>query len=103
MEQRSLRQVRAAQLRAKAARWAIGRIALGSAFLAGALGYARAPDRHSDGSAIWMSILLVMSTTYVALGLRMLSRARRKPAWPWMAATAAWGALALAVLMILLR
>lgn len=99
----SLRQVRLAQLRARAVRWAIGRVALGSAFLAGALGYARAPDRHSDGSAIWMSLLLVMSTLYLALGLRMLARVRRRAAWLWMAATAAWGLSALAVVMFLLR
>ena len=74
---RSLRQVRAAQLRARATRWAVGRVLLGSVFLIGALAYARAPDRHERASLLWMTALLILSTLDVALGLRALARVRR--------------------------
>src|SRR5258708_27596917 len=73
----TLRHVRAAQLRARARRGAIGRIMLGMVFLVGALAYARAPDRHSRSSLLWMTMLLVLSTAYVALGVRTLGRVRR--------------------------
>src|SRR6476660_8043599 len=93
---RSLRHVRAAQLRARATRQAIIQMLLGTVFLIGALSYARAPDRHAQASLAWMSGLLVLSTLDAALGLRALVRLRlrRKFAWLWMAATAAWALLA---------
>ena len=53
----------------------------------------------------WMSGLLVLSTLDAALGLRALVRLRlrRKFAWLWMAATAAWALLAIVVVAVLLR
>jgi hypothetical protein len=100
---RSLRQVRAAQLRARALRWAIGKSALGSAFLVGALSYALSPQRHSDMSRIWMAFLLVLSTLNVGLGLRTFSRVRRRAAPYWPVATAAWGILSTVLVRILMR
>src|SRR6185295_17114735 len=101
---RSLRHVRAAQLRTRASRQAIIQMLLGTVFLIGALSYARAPDRHAQASLGWMSGLLVLSTLDAALGLRALVRLRmrRKNAWVWMAATA-WGLLSVVVLAVLLR
>ncbi|HEY2904164.1 MAG TPA: hypothetical protein VGL59_26485 [Polyangia bacterium] len=99
----TLRHVRAAQLRARARRGAIGRIILGMVFLIGALAYARAPDRHSRQSLLWMTALLVMSTAYVGLGVRTLGRVRRRAQRLWMAAAALWGVLATAVVGFLLR
>jgi len=100
---RSLRQVRAAQLRARATRWAVGRVLLGSVFLIGALAYARAPDRHERASLLWMTALLILSTLDVALGLRALARVRRRSARLWVAATVAWGVLATLLVGFLLR
>ena len=102
---RSLRHVRAAQLRARATKQAIIQMLLGTVFLIGALSYARAPDRRAQGSLAWMSGLLVLSTLDAALGLRALVRLRlrRRLAWVWIAATAAWGLLSLVVLAVLLR
>jgi len=102
---RSLRHVRAAQLRTRATRQAIIQMLLGTVFLIGALSYARAPDRHQQANVAWMAGLLVLSTLDAALGLRALVRLRmrRKNAWVWMAATAAWGLLSVVVLAVLLR
>jgi hypothetical protein len=98
---RVLRQVRAAQLRAKALRWAIGKSALGSLFLVGALAYALAPQRSSGSSRLWMAFLLVLSTVNVGLGLRTFSRVRRKAGRYWLAATILWGALGTVVVRML--
>jgi hypothetical protein len=100
---RALRVVRAAQLRARATRHALGQIALGSVFLVGALAYARAPDRTARGSVLWMTMLLVLSMLDVGLGLRTLARLRRRAARLWIAATAAWGLLSTLVIGFLLR
>ncbi len=100
---RVLRQVRAAQLRARALRWAIGKSALGSVFLVGALAYALSPQRHSQSSHLWMAFLLVLSTVNVGLGLRTFSRVRRRAARYWPVATAAWGVLATVVVRILMK
>jgi len=100
---RSLLHVRAAQLRVRARRAAIWRIILGMVFLVGALAYARAPDRHSRGSLLWMTALLIMSTAYVALGSRTLARVRRRGQRLWVAAAALWGVLATVVVGFLLR
>jgi hypothetical protein len=102
---RSLRQVRAAQLRARATRQAIIQMLLGTVFLIGALSYGRAPDRHTQASLAWMSGLLVLSTLDAALGLRAVVRLRlrRRYNWVWMAATGAWALLSLVVLAVLLR
>jgi hypothetical protein len=100
---RSLRQVRAAQLRGRARRRAIVQVLLGSVFLMGAIAYALAPDRHAQASVAWMAALVVFSTADVAFGLRLLARlARRSPVW-WVLASAAWGLLATALLAVLLH
>src|SRR6478752_8387309 len=102
---RSLRHVRAAQLRTRATRQAIIQMLLGTVFLVGALSYARSPDRHAQPNLAWMSGLLVLSTLDAALGLRALVRLRlrRRLSWVWIAATAAWALLALVVVAVLLR
>jgi hypothetical protein len=100
---KSLRHVRAAQLRAKAVRWAIGKSVLGTVFLIGALAYALGPDPHIANSVLWMAALVVMSTFNVGLGLRTFGRVNRKVARYWLPATIAWGLLSTALLKILLR
>jgi hypothetical protein len=99
---RSLRQVRLAQLRARAVRWAIGKSVLGIVFLLGALSYGLGPLRHQPSSAIWMALLVVLSTFNVGLGLRTFSRVSRTAARLWFTATLAWGVLAATLLRILL-
>jgi hypothetical protein len=99
----SVRQVRAAQLRGRARKRAILQVLVGSIFLAGALGYALAPDRHEQVNLVWMAGLLVFSTADVALGLRMLARLSRQASVWWMLATAAWGGLSTALVAFLLR
>jgi hypothetical protein len=100
---RALRQVRAAQLRARALRWAISKSALGSIFLIGALAYALAPQRNTGASRMWMAFLLVLSTANVGLGLRTFSRVRRSTARYWLIATALWGILSTVLVRILMR
>ena len=104
-DRRSLSRVRAAQLRGRATKHAIGQLLLGTIFLVGALAYARAPDRQTQTSLAWMAGLLVLSTVDVGLGLRTLARLRlrRVPVKVWLAATAAWGLLATALLGFLVR
>jgi hypothetical protein len=99
---KSLRQVRAAQLRARAVRWAIGKSVLGIVFLLGALSYGLGPLRHEPSSTLWMALLVVLSTFNVGLGLRTFSRVNRTAGRLWFTATMAWGALAAALLRILL-
>jgi hypothetical protein len=94
-----------AQLRARARRRAIWQVLLGSVFLVGALAYARAPDRHSQSSLLWMTGLLVLSTIDVGLGMRTLTRLRlrRRSSRVWVAATAAWGLMSTLLIGLLLR
>ncbi|HEX7598667.1 MAG TPA: hypothetical protein VF518_10670 [Polyangia bacterium] len=98
----SLRQVRAAQLRARAMRWGIGKSAFGTIFLIGALAYALGPERHTSSSRVWMALLVVLSTFNVGLGLRTFSRVRRRSKRFWLVATILWGLLATGLLRILL-
>ena len=102
---RSLRHVRAAQIRARATKQGIIQMLLGTVFLVGALSYARAPDHHDQTNMAWMSGLLVLSTLDVALGVRALVRLRlrRRLGWIWMAATGAWALLSIVVVAVLLR
>jgi imidazolonepropionase-like amidohydrolase len=102
---RSLRHVRAAQLRARATRQAIIQMLLGTVFLIGALSYALAPDKHAQVNLAWMAGLLVLSTLDAALGLRALVRLRmrRKNVWVWKVATGAWALLSIVVVAVLLR
>ena len=59
----------------------------------------------SQSSLAWMAGLLVLSTFDVAVGLRTLARLRlrRRSQGLWIAATAAWGLLATALVGFLLR
>ncbi|HTA17693.1 MAG TPA: hypothetical protein VK989_00285 [Polyangia bacterium] len=100
---RALRVVRAARLRTRATRGAIGQILFGSIFLVGALSYARAPDHAARDNRLWMTALLVFSMVDVALGLRTLARLRRAPARLWLLAAAAWGLLSTLVVGLLVR
>jgi hypothetical protein len=99
---KSLRHVRAAQLRTRATRGAIGKSALGSVFLLGALSYAFGPSPHDRNSVVWMALLVVMSTFNVGLGLRTFARVNRRFTRFWLPATLAWGVLSAALLKILL-
>jgi hypothetical protein len=107
-------QVRAAQLRARAIRSGLVRVAFGTVFLIGALAHALSPQRHDASSRLWMTGLFLSSTLNVAFGLRTISRARativrpgRAPSAPagamWIYAAGAWAVLGLAVLGLLLR
>jgi hypothetical protein len=98
----SLRQVQAAQLRAKAIRWGIGKSIFGIVFLIGALAYALGPDRNTQSSRMWMALLVILSTFNVGLGLRTFSRVRNKARRVWIVATILWGALATGLVRILL-
>lgn len=100
---RSLRQVRAAQLRMKALRWALGKSVLGTVFLIGALTYALSPQRHSDSSRIWMAFLLILSTVNVGLGLRTMGRVRREASRYWVVVTVLWGGLATVLVRFLMK
>jgi hypothetical protein len=100
---KSLRHVRAALLRRRAVRWGIGKSLLGIVFLLGAFSYALGPIPHDPSSALWMALLVVLSTFNVGLGLRTFSRVNRLAARLWFPATLAWGVLSAALLKILLR
>jgi hypothetical protein len=99
-EPRHLREVRAAQLRAVATRWALGRMALGLLFLVGAMSYSLGPDPHAQMSALWMALLVILSTVHLGLGLRALSRVRRWGRRLWWVATGLFGVLATIMLRI---
>jgi hypothetical protein len=94
--------VRAAQLRARALRWAAGKSALGSIFLIGALAFALSPQRHAESSKVWIDFLLLLSTLNVGLGLRTFARVRRRAARYWPIATALWGILAIVLIHFLM-
>jgi hypothetical protein len=97
-----LREVRAAQLRGRVVRWAITRIALGALFLIGAMSYTVAPEPRASSTALWMAMLVIVSTFHIGLGLRALSRVRDRGTRLWLPATLAWGVLATVVLRILI-
>lgn len=110
----SLKEVRAARLRARAIRFGIGKMALGFAFLIGALSYALGPTPRTTTSTFWMTTLVMMSTFNVGFGLRTFARAHRRPrrgftlmaylgARGWWVLTLLWGLLATSLLGILLR
>jgi hypothetical protein len=98
---RSLRHVRAAQLRARATRGAIGKAVLAMVFLLGALSYAFGPVADQT-SRTWMAALVVLSTLNVGLSLRTFSRVRHRGARLWLPATIVWGVLSAALLRMLL-
>ena len=96
-------QVRAAQLRGRALRWAIGKSTLGSVFLVGALAYALSPQRHTVQSRLWIDFLLLLSTLNVGLGLRTFSRVHRRAGRYWLIATGLWGVLSIVLVQFLMR
>ncbi len=100
---RSLRHVRAAQLRTQVVRWAIGKSALGTIFLLGAIAHALGPGKHEQSSTLWMAALTVASAFNVGLGLRTLARVHRVAARFWLLATVAWAVLSTVLVRILLR
>src|SRR6185503_18162293 len=75
-----LRHLRAAQMRVRVVRGAQVRLAFGTIFLIGALAHAWSPERHDSSAVLWMTVLSLMSTVNVGLGLRALARLRR-PRW----------------------
>lgn len=79
------------------------KLILGTVFLVGALAHALSPERHDQMSLVWMTLLLIMSTLNVALGLRSLARARRRPGRGATLAAFAWGVLSVVLVGLLLR
>jgi hypothetical protein len=96
-------EIRAARLRARAVRGGIVKLVFGTVFLLGALAHALSPARHESVSLFWMSLLLVMSTANVALGLRSVARARRLTGRAASVAAGAWGLLGVVLVGLLLR
>ena len=90
-------------MRARVVRQGLVRIGLGTVFLVGALAHALSPQRHEETSLFWITVLVLMSTVNVGLGLRSLTRARRLRARLWMPAAGAWGLLSVILLGLLLR
>jgi Kef-type K+ transport system membrane component KefB len=98
-----LHHLRAAQLRTSAVRGGLARLGLGTVFLVGALAHALSPERHEQSSLFWITLLSLMSTVNVALGLRSLARVRRLRGRAWILVASVWGGLAVALLGLLLR
>jgi Kef-type K+ transport system membrane component KefB len=98
-----LRHLRAAQLRARAVRGGLIKLAFGTLFLVGALAWALSPERHAQASLFWTTLLSLMSTINVALGMRSLGRARRLRGRSWVVVAGVWGVLAVVLLGLLLR
>ncbi len=98
---RELPEVRAAQLRARVVRWAIGKTAFGILFLIGAMSYTLAPEPRASSTALWMAALVMLSSFHIGLGLRALARVRNRGTRLWLPATLAWGLLATVMLRIL--
>ena len=99
-QQGGLPGVKAAQARAVAGRWSLGKLALGTVFLVGAMSYALGPERQSRQS-VWASgLLLLLSTVYVGLALHGFSRVRQRGKRLWVVLTVAWAVLAGAIMKI---
>jgi hypothetical protein len=96
----SLKHVRAAQLRAQAIRWSLGKAAFGLVFLVGAIAHAFSPDPDAGNSSLWIALLLVLSTLNVGMGLRGFARARRRGLKLWLPATIAFGLSATVMLRL---
>ena len=99
----SLRHVRAAQLRTRARRRAIGQCTFGTLFLLGALAHALGPGRELRTSIVWAALLIVLSTLHVGTGLRIFARVRGRRGRTWLWATLAWGLAATLVVRSLVR
>jgi len=98
-----LKQVKAAQLRARLARKAIWQLALATLFLMGALSFAYGPQRTEGHAPAWMSFLCLLSTFHLATGARLLTRVNRWPSYMAVAGPIVWGGLLLALLWGLVR
>jgi hypothetical protein len=98
-----LHEVRAAQLRARAVRGALIKLALATAFLVGAIAHALAPNPHDRDARLWMTALILLSTFNVAQGLQAICRVRRLRPVFWMLGAGAWGGLGVILLALLLR
>jgi heme/copper-type cytochrome/quinol oxidase subunit 3 len=100
----SLKHVRAAQLRAQAIRWALGKTFFGLVFLVGAMAHALGPQPMpgsvSGNSALWIALLLVLSTLNVGMGLRGFARVRRRGMRLWLPATIVFGLSATVMLRL---
>jgi heme/copper-type cytochrome/quinol oxidase subunit 3 len=96
----SLKHVRAAQLRAVAVRWALGKTFFGLVFLVGAMAHAFGPQPLSSNSALWIALLLLLSTVNVGLGLRGFARVRRRGLRLWLPATIVFGLSATVMLRL---
>ena len=92
--------MKAAQLRAVAIRWALGRMALALVFLVGAMSYALGPEPQAQMSALWMALLVLLSTVHLGLGLRTLTRVRRWGRRLWLPATLFFALLAIIILRV---
>jgi succinate dehydrogenase hydrophobic anchor subunit len=88
-------------LRGRAIRWAIGKSALGTIFLIGALSYAFGPAPTSSSSRLWMTLLVVLSTFHMGLGLRTFAKVRRRALRLWWVGAVVWAGLATILLRLL--
>lgn len=93
-----LKQVKAAQLRARLARRATRQLALATLFLMGALSFGYGPQRKESHAAAWMAFLCILSTFHLATGARLLARVKRWPAYVAVVGPIVWGGLLLALL-----
>ena len=98
--QSSLKHVRAAQLRAQAVRWALGKTFFGLVFLVGAMAHAFGPEPMASNTALWIALLLMLSTVNVGLGLRGFARVRRRGLRLWLPATIAFAVSATVMLRL---
>src|SRR5689334_11525123 len=55
----ALRHLRAAQLRGRAVRGGLVKVAFGTVFLVGALAHSLSPERHEGSSLFWMTLLVL--------------------------------------------
>lgn len=97
-----LPEVKAAQDRARAIRWGIGKTVLGMVFLLGAMAHAFGPLPLAPMSHLWSGGLVLLSTVYVGLGLRSFALARQRGQRLWLPLAIAWGVLAAVMLRILI-
>ena len=97
-----LTEVKAAQARASAVRWGIGKTVLGMIFLLGAMAHAFGPQPRAPMTQLWMITLIILSTVYVGLGLRTFAIARQRGKRLWVALTLGWGVAVVVMLRILI-
>jgi hypothetical protein len=96
----SLKHVRAAQLRASAVRWALGKTAFGLVFLIGAMAHAMTPRPLEGTSALATMMLLLLSTLNVGLGMHGFAKVRHRGLRLWLPATILYGLSATVMLRL---